>query len=112
MYFIMCFGKELLIWKSVLSFGVFDLYVLIYCCWLWDLDLWIELNNGCILMFYDLGCIFMVVCMGVIGVLCENGWGIIVVGNLVCYCCRIWGFDCFIMILCNIGWDVCFLYME
>ena len=112
MYPILRFAKELLIWKSAPPLGVFDPHVSTHRCWPWDLDPWIELNNGRTLTLYDLGRIPMAVRTGVIGALRENGWGITVAGNSVRYRRRIRGFDRFTMISRNIGWDARFLYME
>ena len=35
--------------------GLFDTHVSHHLCWPWDLDPWVELNNGRTLTLYDLG---------------------------------------------------------
>ena len=81
-------------------------------CWPWDLDPWIELNNGRTLTLYDLGRIPMAARTGLIGVLRREGWGITVAGNSVRYRRRIKVFERFAMLSRLIGWDARFFYME
>lgn len=81
-------------------------------CWPWDLDPWIELNNGRTLTLYDLGRIPMAQRSGLIDVLRREGWGITVAGNSVRYRRRIKAFERFGMLSRVIGWDERFFYME
>ncbi|MRX51507.1 thioeseterase [Paracoccus sp. S-4012] len=83
-----------------------------HICWPWDLDPWVELNNGRTLTLYDLGRIPMATRMGLIGVLRRETWGIAVAGVSVRYRRRIRAFDRFTMVSRMIGWDARFFYME
>lgn len=112
MYPILRFTKEMLIWGRAPRIGITDAHVSTHRCWPWDLDPWIELNNGRTLTLYDLGRVPMAVRTGVIGVLRQNGWGITVAGNSVRYRRRIRAFQRFTMVSRTIGWDDRFLYME
>ncbi len=83
-----------------------------HLCWPWDLDPWIELNNGRTLTIYDLGRIPMVIRTGLVDLLHGNGWGITVAGNSVRYRRRVRAFDRIEMRSRLIGWDARFFYME
>ena len=83
-----------------------------HVCWPWDLDLWVELNNGRTLTFFDLGRIPLAVRTGLAGVLRRKRWGITVAGNTVRYRRRVRMFDRLEMESRCIGWDARFIYME
>lgn len=83
-----------------------------HLCWPWDLDPWIELNNGRTLTLYDLGRVPMVVRNGLVDLLRRNGWGITVAGNSVRYRRRVRAFDRIEMRSRVIGWDARFFYIE
>lgn len=57
MYLIVCMFWQMFKYCNDLKLGFFDMYESIYICMLWDLDIWWELNNGWMLMLFDLGCI-------------------------------------------------------
>lgn len=81
-------------------------------CWPWDLDPWIELNNGRTLTLYDLGRIPLAQRTGLVEVLRRNRWGVTVAGNSVRYRRRIKVFQRFTMLSRVLGWDARFVYME
>jgi acyl-CoA thioesterase FadM len=81
-------------------------------CWPWDLDPWIELNNGRTLTLYDLGRIPMAQRMGLTTILPAHGWGITVAGNATRYRRRIRAFAKFEMRSRCLGWDARFFYIE
>lgn len=81
-------------------------------CWPWDLDPWIELNNGRTLTLYDLGRIPMAQRSGLLGTLRREGWSITIAGNSVRYRRRIRVFERFAMLSRLTGWDARFFYME
>jgi len=91
---------------------VCDLHISHHRCWPWDLDPWVELNNGRTLTLYDLGRIPMAMRTGLMDVLRQNKWGITVAGNTTRYRRRIRAFERFEMRSRCIGWDDKFLYME
>lgn len=81
-------------------------------CWPWDLDPWVELNNGRTLTLYDLGRYPLVIRTGLDRVLRENRWGITVAGVSVRYRKRIVTFERIEMQSRCIGWDKRFFYIE
>lgn len=91
---------------------VLGTHVTHHLCWPWDLDPWVELNNGRTLTLYDLGRIPMAIRTGLIGLLRAQGWGITVAGNSVRYRRRVRAFDRIEMRSRVIGWDARFFYME
>ncbi len=112
MYPFVRFTKEMLKFRKSPKLGPLDTHISTHMCWPWDLDPWIELNNGRTLTLYDLGRIPMASRTGLIGALRENGWGITVAGNSTRYRRRIRAFDRFTMLTRMIGWDHRFMYME
>ena len=82
-------------WKfrKASALSLTDTHVSHHICWPWDLDMWVELNNGRTLTLYDLGRIPMAVRTGLIDVLRGNRWGITVAGNTVRYRRRVRAFD-------------------
>ena len=80
-------------------------------CWPWDLDPWIELNNGRTLTLFDLGRIPMAARIGMTKILREKRWGITVAGSSVRYRRRIKAFQRFTMVTRLEGWDGRFIYM-
>ncbi|MBB5220289.1 acyl-CoA thioesterase FadM [Amaricoccus macauensis] len=81
-------------------------------CWPWDLDPWIELNNGRTLTLYDLGRIPLAIRMGLYGALRENRWGITVAGSSVRYRRRVRAFQRIEMRSAFVGRDARFLYIH
>ena len=55
MYPLIRFAKELVKFRNAPKLGPLDAHVSTHMCWPWDLDPWIELNNGRTLTLYDLG---------------------------------------------------------
>ncbi len=92
--------------------GLFDTHESRHMCLPWDLDPWMELNNGRTLTLYDLGRVPFAVRTGLIGALRTNGWGMTVAGSSVRYRRRIRMFERFAMRTRVLGWDSRFLYME
>lgn len=112
MYPFFRFGKELLRYRRSAPLGLCDTHVSHHRCWPWDLDPWLELNNGRTLTLYDLGRIPMAMRTGLIGVLRAQGWGITVAGNSTRYRRRVRAFQRFELRSRCIGWDHRFLYTE
>lgn len=92
--------------------GPFEPHVSTHRCWPWDLDPWMELNNGRTLTLYDLGRVPMVLRMGLFETFRKNGWGFTVAGNSVRYRRRIKAMQRFTQVSRMLGWDHRFLYME
>lgn len=112
MYPLIRFAKELIKFRNAPALAPLEAHVSTHRCWPWDLDPWIELNNGRTLTLYDLGRIPMAQRAGLIGILRKNGWGITVAGNSTRYRRRVRMFDRFTMVSRVIGWDQRFIYME
>ncbi|MCQ0969498.1 acyl-CoA thioesterase (plasmid) [Paracoccus sp. TK19116] len=112
MYPFVRFAKEMIKFRSASALGPLDAHVSTHRCWPWDLDPWIELNNGRTLTLYDLGRIPLASRTGLVRILRAKGWGITVAGNSVRYRRRIRAFDRFSMVSRVIGWDHRFVYME
>lgn len=83
-----------------------------HICWPWDLDPWIELNNGRTLTLCDLGRIPLGERTGLHAGLKKMGWGMTVAGNTVRYRRRVKAFDRVQIVSRCIGWDDRFLYVE
>ncbi len=81
-------------------------------CWPWDIDPWMELNNGRTLTLYDLGRIPLGARSGLVSVLKENEWGLTVAGSTIRYRRRILPFEKFTMRSRGVGWDDKFFYIE
>lgn len=92
--------------------GLFDTHVSRHICWPWDLDPWMELNNGRTLTLYDLGRLPLSRRTGVERVLRDRGWGLTVAGSSVRYRRRVTMFTRLTMHSRCLGWDARFLYMD
>ena len=112
MYPLIRFAKELLKFRNAPALPPTGTHVSTHICWPWDLDPWIELNNGRTLTLFDLGRIPLARRTGMIPVLRANNWGITVAGNSTRYRKRIRAFDRFTMLSRMVGWDHRFVYME
>lgn len=112
MYPFIRFAKELWKFRNAAPIGLTETHVSQHRCWPWDLDPWVELNNGRTLTLFDLGRIPMAGRTGLVGVLRARGWGITVAGNSTRYRRRIRAFERFEMRSRVIGWDARFFYVE
>ena len=83
-----------------------------HLCLPWDLDPWMELNNGRTLTLYDLGRVPFSGRIGIHKALVAQGWGMTVAGSSVRYRRRIRAFQKFQMRTRLLGWDHRFLYIE
>jgi len=83
-----------------------------HICLPWDIDLWMELNNGRTLTLYDLGRIPLALRTGLVGVLRRNGWGLTIAGASVRYRRRVRMFEMVEMRSRVVGWDARFFYIE
>ncbi|MBE2277037.1 MAG: thioesterase family protein [Rhodobacteraceae bacterium] len=83
-----------------------------HICWPWDIDPWLELNNGRTLTLYDLGRIPMAIRTGLYKVARAKGWGMTVAGSSVRYRKRVKTFERFEMRSRLVGWDDRFVYMD
>jgi acyl-CoA thioesterase FadM len=112
MYPVLRMGWEALLARRLPPLRADATHVSSHVCWPWDIDLWMELNNGRTLTLYDLGRIPLVMRTGLLRVLARHRWGLTVAGSAVRYRRRIRPFDRFTMRSRLIGWDHRFLYAE
>lgn len=83
-----------------------------HMCLPWDIDLWMELNNGRTLTLYDLGRTVAAQRAGLIAVLKQNRWGLTMAGASVRYRRRIRTFETIEMRSRVAWWDERFFYVE
>lgn len=112
MYPFVRLAKE--IWKACKAprLGLTEAHVSHHICWPWDLDFWVELNNGRTLTLYDLGRTPLAIRTGMVKILRRERWGMTVAGNTVRYRRRVRAFQRVEMVSRVIGWDKRFMYME
>ncbi len=112
MYPFLRLGLELALARRAPPLPFDAVHVSHHTCWPWDIDPWMELNNGRTLTLYDLGRVPLVVRTGLWRVLGENGWGLTVAGSSVRYRRRVRAFDRFETRSAFIGRDARFLYVH
>lgn len=112
MYPFLRMAKELIVHSRAGSLDLGETHVSRHICWPWDLDFWMELNNGRTLTLYDLNRIPMARRAGLIRVLMREGWGLTMAGASVRYRRRIRMFDRFEIRGRAIGVDERFFYVE
>ncbi len=83
-----------------------------HICWPWDIDPWMELNNGRTLTLYDMGRVGLFLRVGAVAVMQENRWAGTVAGSSVRYRRRVRAFDRYQLRSRMIGWDKRFFYAE
>lgn len=81
-------------------------------CWPWDLDPWMELNNGRTLTLYDLGRIPFFTRTGMHDTIKRLGWRVTVAGVSVRYRRRITAFEKVTISTRLAGWDDRFIYFD
>ena len=81
--------KELVVHSRAGSLPLDGTHVSRHICWPWDLDLWLELNNGRTLTLFDLGRMPLARRTGLEAALRAHGWGLTVAGVSVRYRRRI-----------------------
>lgn len=79
-------------------------------CWPWDLDPWMELNNGRTLTLYDLARVPMFIRTGAVDMLKKKRWRVTVAGVSVRYRRRITAFEKVTISSKLVGWDNRFFY--
>ena len=112
MYPVFRMAKEFWVHRNAPRLGPFDTHVSRHVCWPWDIDIWMELNNGRTLTLYDLGRLVLFQRIGATDVLRRNRWGGTVAGSSVRYRRRVRAFDRIEMRSRMIGWDARFFYFE
>lgn len=103
---------ELIKHRSDPPLAVSGTHVSRHICLPWDIDLWMELNNGRTLTLYDLGRTTAAQRVGLIRVLRRKRWGLTMAGASVRYRRRIRTFESFEMRSRLAWWDDRFFYVE
>lgn len=81
-------------------------------CWPWDLDAFMELNNGRALTLYDFGRFGVIIRTGLGPALRKNDWGLTMAGSTVRYRRRIRLMERFKMRSRVVYYDARFIYVE
>lgn len=112
MYPIIRFAHQVLKYRNAPPLAPGEEHVSQHICWPWDLDPWMELNNGRTLTIFDLGRIPLAQRSGLIGMLRREGWGLTIAGSVVRYRRRVQMFDKVVMRSRLLSWDQRFVYIE
>lgn len=104
--------KEHLKYRNAPPLAPTDTHCSRHMCLPWDIDPWMELNNGRTLTLFDLGRIPLATRTGLVKVLKENRWGLTVAGSTVRYRRRIRMFEVIDMRSRLVTWDERFIYIE
>ncbi len=112
MYPIFRFAKEMVRFARAKKLALGEVHRSRHICWPWDVDPWMELNNGRTLTLYDLGRLPMVQRMGLVPVMQRNRWNMAVAGASIRYRRRVRMFQKFTMRSAVLGWDDRFLYFQ
>lgn len=103
---------QILKYRRAPRLSVTDTHVSRHLCLPWDIDLWMELNNGRTLTLFDLGRIPLAYRSGLVHVLRRNGWGLTMAGASVRYRRRVRMFETVEMRSRGVCWDDRFFYIE
>ncbi|MEM6406951.1 MAG: acyl-CoA thioesterase [Pseudomonadota bacterium] len=112
MYPFIRLAKEFFKFRNAPSLGLTDTHVSHHICWPWDIDLWMELNNGRTLTLYDLSRLPLAKRVGLIRVLRDQRWGLTMAGASVRYRRRVRMFQRVEIRSRAVCWDEKFLYLE
>lgn len=103
--------KEVINNRRSSRIDLWQVHISYHLCWPWDLDPWLELNNGRTLSLYDLGRIPMAMRIGLVSALRKSGWGMVVAGVSVRFRRRVRVFERLQMQSRVLGWDERFFYL-
>ena len=112
MYPVIRMAKELAVAARQPKLPLLGTHVSHHVCWPWDLDMWLELNNGRSLTLYDLGRMPLGLRTGLADVLRRNRWSMAVAGASVRWRRRVRVFYRVEVHSRCVGWDDKFIYLE
>lgn len=112
MYPFVRLAKEFFKFRNASPLGLTDTHVSHHVCWPWDIDLWMELNNGRTLTIYDLARLPLAKRVGLIKALKDNNWGLTMAGASVRYRRRVLPFQRVEIRSRAVCWDDKFVYLE
>lgn len=111
MYPVIRMLKEVITQRRSEELPLFGTHVSHHRCWPWDIDIWMELNNGRTLTLYDLGRIPLANRAGLIKMLQKERWGLTMAGASIRWRARIKAFERIEMRSRCVGWDERFIYL-
>ncbi len=112
MYPVLRMTKDILRARQLPPIDPFDTHVSHHICWPWDLDVWLELNNGRTMTLYDLGRFMLSQRVGLVGLLWQQKWQVTVAGTSVRFRRRVRVFERVEVRSRCVGWDAKFIYLE
>jgi len=112
MYPFIRMAKEFYVHRKASALPVSGTHVSHHICWPWDIDMWLEMNNGRAFTLFDLGRLVLAKRTGLIALMKREGWGMTVAGSTIRYRRRVRAFHKITMKSRGIGWDDKFLYVE
>ncbi|MGC9417763.1 MAG: acyl-CoA thioesterase [Rhodovulum sp.] len=112
MYPFLRLAKEFHVHRNAAPLPLTGTHVSRHICWPWDLDIWMELNNGRTLTLLDLGRLPLAKRVGLIAALKAQRWGLTMAGVTVRYRRRVRMFHRFEIRSRCVGWDDRFIYIE
>ena len=104
--------KEFIVHRNATKLDFGEIHVSHHMCMPWDIDPWMELNNGRTLTLYDLGRLVLARRSGIIDGLRKNKWSMTMAGANVRYRRRVRMFDRIEMRSRATCWDDRFVYLE
>lgn len=104
--------KDMFIASRQPKIGLTEEHVSHHIIWPWDLDAFLELNNGRTLTIYDLGRLSAGVRSGLVDTLKGQKWGLTMAGSSVRYRRRLHAFARVEMRSRGVCWDDKFMYIE
>ena len=112
MYPVVRMIKELVAHRGAAPLAASEEHVSHHLCWPWDVDVWLELNNGRTLTLFDLGRVVLLQRIGAIRALRERRWAGTVAGASIRYRARVRMFDRLTIRSRVTGFDARFVYVE
>jgi acyl-CoA thioesterase FadM len=104
--------KELVTHRNAPPLRLGETHVSHHVCWPWDIDIFLEMNNGRTLTLFDLGRIVMFQRLGLTDLMRTHGMAGTIAGSSVRYRRRVRAFDRLEMRTRIVGWDDRFTYAE
>lgn len=112
MYPFLRMAKEFYVHRKADPLPIDGTHVSHHICWPWDIDMWLEMNNGRAFTLFDLGRLVLAKRTGLIAAVKREGWGMTVAGSTIRYRRRVRAFHKVTMKSRCIGWDDKFMYVE
>lgn len=112
MYPVVRLAKQMWLNRNADPVAVGEDHVIPLLAWPWDIDVFLDLNNGRVLTLFDLGRFGLFQRMGVLKTLKSRGWYGTVAGTVIRYRKRITVFQKLELRTRVIGWDDRFTYFE